>query len=221
MQLNHTRKGHDKLVRLLQYTCKFILTCRKDSSWMEQLENTLKLSRKLLRFGTCIEALYASAKSMHHRDPIIRLTAAFSHIANSMFLFCDHLLVLHTSKLMRVDEDRWSRVSNKCWLYSIILQLVGDIYQLDKLLELYQLRRTNQECPILSLQGVIEAYNPFFSYLIQHHKSLIINLLRNLLNLSLPLVALGYMKNRCIISLCGVVSSYLALLPLLHNKALN
>ena len=79
-----------------------------------------------------------------------------------MFLLCDHFIWLHRAKVINVDVDGWNELSNRWWLYGDIMNLARDIYEVRK-------------------EG---------SFLLEN-KPLLIDLVKNLVDIILPLAALG------------------------------
>ena len=79
-----------------------------------------------------------------------------------MFLLCDHFIWLHRAKVINVDVDGWNELSNRWWLYGDIMNLARDIYEVRK-------------------EG---------SFLLEN-KPLLVDLVKNLADIVLPLAALG------------------------------
>ena len=173
IRLNSSRVGHDKIVRTIQYACKLVSAFDHYSESSQKLESTLRSSRKLLRMGTSIDALYSSCSVVNHPDVILRLTLTISRIASAMFLFGDHLIWLNNNSLIRINPRKWSAFSNKSWLYSIILNLIRDWYELR--IAISYARKNG-----LSIPAFVKSY-----------KNLVVDLLRNATDLILPLGALG------------------------------
>jgi len=194
IKLNSSRVGHDKLVRTIQYACKLIAASQASPKATQSLESTLRSARKLLRLGTSIDTLYSSVLSIQHPDLVIRLTVTLSRISSGMFLFGDHLIWLHNAALIDVNLPKWSQFSNKCWLYSIILNLTRNIYELQRILDCYKLTTHIKTIPQISLQGVVEAYYPILNYMLKEHKNALLDLVKNMTDVILPLSALGTHK---------------------------
>ena len=127
-----------------------------------QLEATLSSARKLLRLGTCIDSLRSSVASVGHPDIVLRVTITLSRISNAMFLLCDHFVWLHRAKVINVDVDGWNELSNRWWLYGDIMNLARDIYEVQR-------------------EGSF----------IWENKPLLLDLVKNLADIILPLAALG------------------------------
>ena len=100
--------------------------------------------------------------SVGHPDIVLRITITLSRISNAMFLFCDHFIWLHRAKVINVDVDGWNELSNRWWLYGDIMNLARDIYEVRK-------------------EG---------SFVLEN-KPLLVDLVKNLADIILPLAALG------------------------------
>ena len=176
MKLNSSRAGHDKLIRTLQYTCKLMAAsgCENSDNY-DYLARLTGAARKFLRLGTCIDSLYASFSIPMHLDTLSSLTVTFSRIANTMYLFCDHLIWCHSTNFIKIDKKYWDNLSDRCWMYSIIMDLVRDIYSINN---------------IVSKMHFISS-TPAYVYLLQNHKNLVVDTLKNVSDLVLPLSTLG------------------------------
>ena len=64
---------------------------------------------------------------------------------------------------------------DRCWMYSIIMDLVRDIYSINN---------------IVSKMHFISS-TPAYVYLLQNHKNLVVDTLKNMSDLVLPLSSLG------------------------------
>ncbi|KAG5888808.1 hypothetical protein JTB14_032721 [Gonioctena quinquepunctata] len=136
IKLNNQTAGRDKIARLLQYLSRFlwhrIQQTNKDGvAGLKNLEFQLSTFRKLLRFGRFAESLYAALPLFQQEELPIRYTVIFSKIANSLFLLADHFLWLGRADICTVDTEKWSRISNKYWLYSITMNLVNQSVVID------------------------------------------------------------------------------------------
>ena len=149
VKLNSSRGGRDKVFRTLQYCLKAI-NSRPYLATVEtrNLEKTLASFRKLLRLGTFIDVLHGARQSMHHPSLLTGALVTLSKIALAMYLFGDHLIWLHRfeiffdkkfvlrfiffrNNLIKVNDIKeWEKFSDQSWLYSIILNLVRDYFEL-------------------------------------------------------------------------------------------
>ena len=130
-----------------------------------------------------------------------RILEALSLICNAGYLFVDHLLILNASKLLSLpDSPRWARISNQFWLASILHQLVSDFVKLG-----IKLKQS------VTFKGVVKGQ---FDKLYEL-EPIFLSIVKNLMNMFLPLAALGYVKRKGFVGVCGVGSSYINMLPLL------
>ena len=175
IKLNSSRTGHDKLLRTVQYSCRLILSTGHKSPELTNLLATISASRKFLRLGTCIDALQSSCSSISHPDPALRVMLTLARIAGAMYLFCDHLIWCSKMKLVTINQQSWAKTSEKCWLYSILLSLGRDIYELNSILQKSQ---ANSD-------------TPFLDTLVNSHPKIILDTVKNMTDVFLPLSSLG------------------------------
>ena len=156
--------GKRLIFAILKLFFRRLVAASKPSSAAQarQLEATLSSARKLLRLGTCIDSLRSSVASVGHPDIVLRVTITLSRISNAMFLLCDHFVWLHRAKVINVDVDGWNELSNRWWLYGDIMNLARDIYEVQR-------------------EGSF----------IWENKPLLLDLVKNLADIILPLAALG------------------------------
>ena len=133
-----------------------------------------------------------------------------------MFLFSDHLIWCHNFKLFTINYRLWADISDKCWLYSVMLSLTRDLYELNLFFEnLYK--------------------DPEITWLINNRPGLVLDTVKNMADIFLPLAALGkkleensfldddddcsgYFKAPRLIALCGIISSLTAALQIIKPK---
>ena len=177
IRLNSSRTGHDKLLRTVQYSCRLILASGNKTPQISQLVATISFSRKFLRLGTFIDALYSSCSSISNPQPGLRVLVTLSRIAGAMYLFCDHLLWCNNMRLVSINQKFWTNTSERCWLYSIVLSLCRDIYEINLILRhsAFQLQNGTN----------------FATFLIKNHPKIILDTVKNMTDLILPIAALG------------------------------
>jgi len=203
IKLNSSRKGHDSVARIIQYACKIIAAWQLSPRWFAQLEDTLRLNRKILRFGTFVDSLKAAKKSFQSDKQIfIRYLDGLSFLANSGYLFADHVLILNASRLIKVETKRWSRMYNHCWFIFTLAKLCSDLINL-----------TRQVTSSLTLKGVLKGQQQVNMTRLE---PVLLNIVKNILNLPLPLSGLGFVKNKSLVGVCGVASSALTMVQILN-----
>lgn len=181
----------------------------------------------VLRLGRFLDMLYGAFSSIHYPDVTVRITCTLSKIANALFLLADHILWIGRTGLINVNSEKWGKVANKYWLYSITMNLVRDVYEICGILEREGhrlgvppgevLRHTclaagiNRKTLPLSLRAVT---------FVQDHKDVVVDTVKNGCDLMIPLTALGYMRlSPGAVGLLGVVSSVAAIISLVDPLA--
>ena len=91
----------------------------------------------MLRLGRSIDTIQGALKVMSTiSDDVIRITSALSRISNSCFMVIDNVVCLQKLGVLSptcVDASYWDRTSTRFWLYSIMLSLFRDCYELSKI----------------------------------------------------------------------------------------
>ena len=67
---------------------------------------------------------------IHISDAVLRLTLTLSKINQALYLFFDHIIWAARAGLITTDIPRWVQLSSKFWLFSIILNLTRDLYDI-------------------------------------------------------------------------------------------
>ncbi|XP_067634246.1 peroxisomal membrane protein 11B [Eurosta solidaginis] len=234
VQLNSQTAGRDKIARLIQYTSRALWDSLESADASPALADSFKtveyiLStfRKLLRFGRCVDIFYSSLRTIHYPDLTIRITLTLSKISQSLFLLADHFLWLARTGLFKgINAKRWGKLANKYWLLSIIMNLCRDVYEIFRLIDLHKAgaksgisRTTLSPMQIRSLQDFSRL--ALHSYaLLQAHKDIAVDTMKNLCDVFIPLTGLGYTKlSPCTIGLLGAISSAAGLWALLEPTA--
>ncbi|XP_054277837.1 peroxisomal membrane protein 11B [Macrosteles quadrilineatus] len=211
VKFNNQTAGRDKLARLLQYASRVtwyymhqLNASHKSIDAIKSLEFTLSTFRKLLRMGRFLDTLYSALAAMHYAEAVVRYTSTFSKIAHAVYLFCDHLLWLARAGFADLNTDKWVQRANKCWLYSITMNLVRDVYEINRLLEANKAksqRKASVSLTKLALQN----------------KDLVVDTLKNGCDFFIPLTALGYVRlSPGTVGMLGVVSSVAGILTIVN-----
>lgn len=171
----------------------------------------------VLRFGRCIDIFYTALNTINIEDPYLKLTITLSKIAHALFLYADHIVWLAKSGFLKTDSDRWNKTANKFWLISIIANLARDFYEIVHILELHYTKFLK---PSELLNEMVKNYN-FYSNLkhaytiVNCHKDVFIDTVKNSCDLFIPLTALGYTKlSPSAVGVLGAISSIAALVTI-------
>lgn len=222
IKINNQTAGRDKIARLLQYLSRLLWhrlqqQHKNGVAGLKNLEFQLSTFRKLLRFGRFFEGLYATLPLFQHPDPALRYYVILSKICNSLFLLADHILWLGRADVCTIDTEKWSRMSNKYWLFSITMNLVRDFHEIMNILKLEK-RNILPKNGIQSLKDLLDVILHGFA-IIQQRDSVFIDTIKNGCDFFIPLTALGYVKmSPGTIGFLGVISSLAGLMVLIDPK---
>jgi peroxin-11B len=168
-------------------------------------------------------------------DRVVRLTSALSRISSSCFMVLDHIVCLHKLGLLPanlIDPASWDRTSAKFWLYSIILGIIRDVYEINRIHNEYQMRWKQKKgrrsvtygmedskssggiggTSHFTVQCVMRAR--VASKYITDHADVAIDTLKNSCDLFIPLNALGVVKlSPGTIGFLGVISTIASAIP--------
>ena len=168
----------------------------------------------VLRLGRCLDSLYSALSVMKHPDLAVRITMTISKISNAIFLLADHFVWLGRAGVMRVNLDKWTSVSNRYWLFTIIMNLARDLCEIIQILEnrkmyrLEKIRNFSKNIVLNKCQSLLAVIE---------HKDVFLDTVKNSCDLFIPLNALGYTKlTPGTIGLLGSISSIIGLYCLVN-----
>lgn len=179
----------------------------------------------MLRFGKGLDVFYASLRAIHYPDLTIRVTLTMSKISQALFLLADHLLWLARTGLTAVDPKKWSKIANKYWLFSIVMNLCRDLYEIMRVLDLHKASCSSgiSRCKIPSRINTPADFKRLAlnSYgLMLGHKDIFVDTVKNVCDFFIPLTALGYTSlTPRTIGILGAISSMAGLWALLEPAA--
>nr|XP_015005615.2 peroxisomal membrane protein 11B isoform X2 [Macaca mulatta] len=208
---------------------------------IRQLEGHLSLGRKLLRLGNSADALESAKRAVHLSDVVLRFCITVSHLNRALYFACDNVLWAGKSGLApRVDQEKWAQRSFRYYLFSLIMNLSRDAYEIRLLME-----QESSACsrrlkgsgggvpggsetgglggpgtpggglPQLALKLRLQVL--LLARVLRGHPPLLLDVVRNACDLFIPLDKLGLW--RCgpgIVGLCGLLSSILSILTLIY-----
>ncbi|XP_050352480.1 peroxisomal membrane protein 11B [Nymphalis io] len=224
IKVNNQSNGRDKLARLFQYTSRLVwhqLESRNANKYsvdrIKSLENALSSFRKVLRMGRCIDICYLALNTMNIEDPFLRISLTVSKIAHALYLYADHVVWLTKSGFLKSDTDNWNKTANRFWLLSIIANLARDFYEI---LHILELNRTMLLKPTNLFSGSVKHFDLQASMkhmytIVNCHKDIFIDTLKNSCDIFIPLTALGFTKfSPSAVGALGAISSLAALLTM-------
>ncbi|XP_076465942.1 peroxisomal membrane protein 11B-like [Babylonia areolata] len=234
VKFNSQASGRDKLFRLAQYCSKFIswqlqkADLAEDSVRKLQLLSTaLSTCRKFLRVGKSVDFVHSALNSLHISDSILRWTITVSKLNQALYLLFDHIVLAGRIGIAKVDKEKWNELSAKFWLITLTLGIIRDLYDMANILS-QELRSREAEATQQQhkLTGDIPENNnirhkagkrvPSRNQVIRRclaeNKPLVLDLVKNLSDLVLPLEALGHIQaSPGAQGLAGVISSVIGI----------
>ncbi|KFU94484.1 Peroxisomal membrane protein 11A, partial [Chaetura pelagica] len=218
--------------RATQYTCMLLSYLiehkphkKKLVMKLKQLESSMSSGRKMFRLGNMVHALVAARRSRELPDVVARFCLTASNLTRALYFACDALLWLRSVGLQpHLDTPKWRRWAAKCYYVSLLMNLARDGYEIswrleqavqeEKTKESFLWDKHNQELNSVkcdSLHGVFL----LLLQILRRHPPLLLDLVKNLCDLSGPLDTLGiYKTNPGVIGFCGVLSSLVGILTL-------
>jgi peroxin-11B len=155
---------------------------------------------------------------------MIAFTLTISKICQSLFLLVDHILWLARSGLFKnIDTTKWTTRSNKFWLFSLVMNIVRDVYEINRLITCYSHHKNITECifsTLVSIRGFadLKRYSQTTLDFMKVYKYLTIDTIKNCCDLFIPLSSLGYFNLKLsprTIGILGAISSLMGIMALL------
>lgn len=179
----------------------------------------------VLRFGKSVEVFYGTLKTIHYSDAWLAFTLTVNRICQSIFLLTDHIIWLSRSGLVKdIDTPKWTQKSNKFWVVSLIMSLVRDVYEINRVVSSFTSYKSLLSCiasSVLSVRSprdVSRCFMSLFDFLITY-KHLTVDTIKNAADLFIPLNGLGYVKlSPRVIGLLGMISSIAGLIVILNPQ---
>ncbi|CAL8069433.1 unnamed protein product [Orchesella dallaii] len=186
IKFNNQTAGRDKVFRLAQYTSRILWyglakrkSCAKSAEKAKRLDESLGLMRRLLRFGRFFETLHSALPVMSSvSDPVVRTTCVLSRISSTCFMLIDHIVCLDKLGVLPpklINAAKWDRTSTRFWLYSIVLGLIRDFYEIQRIYrEEFQHVRSRRVTKSSSSNTLTDSRLPEQSHHYHHQKRAIL-----------------------------------------------
>ncbi|XP_032926953.1 peroxisomal membrane protein 11A [Catharus ustulatus] len=225
-------QGRDQLYRATQFTCmllSYLIENKTDKkklvTKLKQLESSMSSGRKMFRLGNMVHALVAARKSAELPEVVPRLCLTASHLSRALYFVCDAVLWLRSVGIQpHIDRPKWHHWATKCYYCSLLLNLARDWYEISWRLEEAALEEKIKESCFLKehnggLNGVksdgLQSFLHQLFQILKRNPPLLLDLVKNLCDLSGPLDTLGiYKTNAGVIGFCGLLSSLVGILTL-------
>lgn len=179
----------------------------------------------VLRFGKSLEVFYGALKSIHYSDAWLAFTLTVNKISSSIFLMTDHIIWLSRSGLVKdVDTAKWTRRSNRFWVLSLVMSIVRDVYEINRVVVSISSYKSLSTClassivSIRSSKDVSMCVSSLVEFLFTY-KHLTVDTVKNICDLFIPLTSMGYVRlSPRQIGLLGMISSVAGLIVVLNPK---
>ncbi|XP_035747350.1 peroxisomal membrane protein 11A, partial [Egretta garzetta] len=218
--------------RAIQYTCmllSYLIERKADTEKLvmklKQLESSMSSGRKMFRLGNMVHALVAARRTTQLPDVVPRVCLTASNLTRALYFICDAVLWLKSIGFQPdIDQLKWRNWATKCYYFSLLMNLARDWYEISWRLEqaVQEEKTKNNSFQDKHSQELNCAkYNDLHSFLLlvfqilKKHPPLLLDLVKNLCDLSGPLDTLGiYKTNPGVIGFCGILSSLVGILTL-------
>ncbi|KAM9624248.1 peroxisomal membrane protein 11B [Morphnus guianensis] len=228
-------QAKERLFRAAQYACALAGdTLRRNGASagvlasVRQLEAHLSLGRKLMRLGSSAEALEAAKRAIHLSDMVLRFCITLSHLNRAMYFACDNVLWAGKTGLVpTVDQEKWGQRSFRYYLFALIVNLSRDAYEIRILMEREangkRAKGNENGCRLRADSGLqqlglrLQIQLRLLIRVLRNNPPLLLDVVKNACDVFIPLDKLGlYKTNPGFVGLCGLTSSILSILTILH-----
>ncbi|XP_075620553.1 peroxisomal membrane protein 11A isoform X1 [Balearica regulorum gibbericeps] len=179
----------------------------------------------VFRLGNMVHALVAARKTTQLPNVVPRFCLTASNLTRALYFVCDAVLWLKSVGLQPdIDKPKWRNWATKCYYFSILMNLARDGYEISwRLEQAVQEEKTkeNSFCDKRSQElncvkcDSLHGFLLLLFQILKRHPPLLLDLVKNLCNLSGPLDTLGiYKTNPGVIGFCGILSSLVGILTL-------
>ncbi|XP_010083972.1 PREDICTED: peroxisomal membrane protein 11B, partial [Pterocles gutturalis] len=182
----------------------------------------------VLRLGSSAEALEAAKRAIHLSDMVLRFCLPLSHLTPAMYLACDNVLWAGKAGLLHgLDQEKWSQRAFRYYLFALVVNLSRDAYEIRVLMEReasgkrakgsgngLQLRADNG---LQQLGLRLQIQLRLLIHVLRNNPPLLLDVVKNACDIFIPLDKLGlYKTSPGFVGLCGLTSSILSILTILH-----
>ncbi|NXX19961.1 PX11B protein, partial [Podargus strigoides] len=144
----------------------------------------------------------------------------------AMYFACDNVLWAgKTGLIPSVDQEKWGQRSFRYYLFALIVNLSRDAYEIQMLMEASGKRAKGSENgrQLQAANGFqhlglrLQLQLRLLLHVLRKNPPLLLDLVKNTCDLFIPLDKLGlYQTNPGFVGLCGLTSSILSILTILH-----
>ncbi len=163
-----------------------------------------------------MDLLQGAVRSMQLDDVILKLTLTLSKVNQAAYLAVDHLIWAGKIGLADTNTKKWAKVSARFWLVTLTFNLIRNVYDIYLISLKYlalQRRRAKQSINGSTSYGPKEREHSVVKRCLTENKPVVVDVVKNLADLTLPLSSLGYLNTSAgFQGIMGVISSFLAVM---------
>ncbi|XP_062946889.1 peroxisomal membrane protein 11A isoform X1 [Cynocephalus volans] len=228
-------QGRDRLFRATQYTCMLLRYLLEPKAGKEKvvmklkkLESSVSTGRKWFRLGNVVHAVQATEQSIHATDPVPRLCLTLANLNRVIYFICDTILWVRSVGLTSgINKEKWQMWAARHYYYSLLLNLVRDLYEISLQMERIAHDRAKREKSQDPLGHSVadeetEWLQSFLLLLFQslkQHPPLLLDTVKNFCDILNPLDQLGiYKSNPGVIGLGGLLSSIAGIITVVYPQ---
>lgn len=179
----------------------------------------------VLRFGKSLDFIQGALKTIQHPDIVVRLTVTMSKLSQAVYLIFDHITYANTVGLVSVDKKKYSDISARFWLFSLMLNLIRNFYEVRRLIlreikiQESQVQKSDYMNGDMSYKDKTKPVNYGKLVLVKkcvlNNKPEMLDLVKNLCDLVLPMSTLGHLNTSAgTQGFLGLVSSIIGIATL-------
>lgn len=199
---------------------------------MTALIHTLCLSPpvSVFRLGNTVNSFEAAKRTVRLSDRVLCLCLTAANFSRAFYFICDNVLwARHIGLIREIDKERWSRISSRFYLLSLLMNLTRDVYIIMQLMaqrgrdQHFRQKMDQQLHENLDVAEVVVPQLDALLFLLldslRSHPEVATDTLKNACDLFIPLDRLGiYQTNAGVVGFCGLISSLIGILTLAQPK---
>ncbi|CAI2181539.1 3632_t:CDS:2 [Funneliformis geosporum] len=214
-----TTVGRDKVYKAVQFFSRFLVWYFKRQGYdkttiqrYNNLKSTLGISRKLMRFGKPVEHLQHATKALNEVDEITKFTTIAQQLGYATYLFWDTFVWAHNAGVYKFQQiKRINENAHRFWFIGLVFSIIHGLYKL--YLNGYQHNFMRQVSKARFAESSEKSnVRSEAESLMKERKAVIIQLVQDVLDITIPATALGYLHlEDGLVGLAGFISSIMGI----------
>ena len=169
------------------------------------MSNGAPVDPAVFRLGKSLDQFRGALQTIHLSDPLLRMLTTLAKLSRGFYLLLDHLIWASRMRLITIDSGYWTRLSNRFWLFALLLCLLRDAYEAITAVD--NERRRSREYA-RSSGSAVSPRGSMLGRAARNHPALCIDLVKNSFDVIIPVARLELVSvSSGVVGLAGVVSS--------------